>query len=94
VYAGRRLLPVTICGKCLNKPGLSLTNKEVIAIDQDELGIAAYRIKMADSLELWVKPLKNNELAVCFLNRASHPQKLNIKWNDLDISNAEGQVSI
>jgi alpha-galactosidase len=71
-----------------------LTNKEVIAIDQDELGIAAYRIKMADSLELWVKPLKNNELAVCFLNRASHPQKLNIKWNDLDISNAEAGIDI
>jgi alpha-galactosidase len=71
-----------------------LTNKEVIAIDQDELGIAAYRIKMADSLELWVKPLKNNELAICFLNRASHPQKLNIKWSDLDISNAEAGINI
>lgn len=71
-----------------------LTNKEVIAIDQDELGIAAYRIKMADNIELWVKPLNNNELALCFLNRASHPNKLNIKWNELDIGNTEAGISV
>lgn len=63
-----------------------LTNKEAIAIDQDELGIAAYKIPMADSLEVWVKPLKNNEVAVCFLNRANHAQKLNIKWADLNVA--------
>jgi alpha-galactosidase len=71
-----------------------LTNTEVIAIDQDELGVAAYRIKMTDSLELWVKPLKNNELVLCFLNRASHPNKLNIKWNELDIANVEAGIAI
>ncbi|MDB5128175.1 glycoside hydrolase family 27 protein [Mucilaginibacter sp.] len=80
--------------KMSDKTRSILTNKEAIAIDQDELGIAAYRIKIADSLELWVKPLKNYELAVCFLNRASHPQKLNIKWSDLDISNAEAGINI
>jgi alpha-galactosidase len=63
-----------------------LTNKEVIAIDQDELGIAAYKISMADSIELWVKPLKNNEAAVCFLNRGEKAQKLNVKWSDLKIA--------
>ena len=62
-----------------------LTNKEAIAIDQDDLGIAAYKIPMAYSLEVWIKPLKNNNVAVCFLNRASHPQKLNFKWADLTV---------
>jgi alpha-galactosidase len=63
-----------------------LTNKEVIAVDQDALGIAAYKIQMADSLEVWVKPLKDNEVAVCFLNRSNHSQKLDIKWADLNVA--------
>ncbi|GGH13698.1 glycoside hydrolase family 27 protein [Mucilaginibacter phyllosphaerae] len=71
-----------------------LTNKEVIDIDQDELGIAAYPVKLADSVQLWVKPLKNNQLALCFLNRSSSVQKINIKWSDLDITNAEAGSSI
>jgi len=68
-----------------------LTNKEVIAVDQDELGITAYRIPMADSVEVWIKPLKNDELAVCFLNKGGQLQKLNVKWAELDAAaKAEG----
>jgi len=57
-----------------------LTNKDVIAVDQDSLGVEAYRYYAFDSLEMWIKPLKNNELAVCFLNRASHSQIINYDW--------------
>lgn len=71
-----------------------LTNKEAIAIDQDPLGIAASRVYKADSLEVWIKPLANNELAVCFLNRAALPQKVIYNWPEhpvkdlnLDFSN-------
>jgi alpha-galactosidase len=46
-----------------------LTNKAVIAIDQDELGIQGYRYSVKDSLETWLKPLKGGDWAVCFLNR-------------------------
>lgn len=62
-----------------------LTNKEVIAVDQDELGIAAYKLPMADSVAIYIKPLKNNNVAVCFLNRGSKPQKIAVKWSDLHI---------
>lgn len=57
-----------------------LTNKEVIAIDQDSLGIEGYNYLKKDSLEIWVKPLKNNEVAICFLNRASKDQLIDFNW--------------
>jgi len=58
-----------------------LTNKDVIAVDQDSLGVEAYRYYSFDSLEMWVKPLKHNEVAICFLNRASHPQTIDYDWS-------------
>jgi alpha-galactosidase len=57
-----------------------LTNKELIAVNQDARGIQAYKYSAKDSLEVWIKPLKNNELAVCFLNRSSNAKKINFSW--------------
>jgi alpha-galactosidase len=58
-----------------------LTNKEVIAIDQDSLGIEGYRYAVKDSVETWIKPLKDG-LAVCFLNRSLKPQTIEFKWTE------------
>jgi alpha-galactosidase len=60
-----------------------LTNKEMIAVDQDSLGIAAFKMDLPDSLEIWVKPLKNGDLALCFFNRTGSEKKINLNWNDL-----------
>ncbi|MBS7566657.1 glycoside hydrolase family 27 protein [Mucilaginibacter sp. Bleaf8] len=57
-----------------------LTNKELVAIDQDKLGIAAYRSSAVNGLETWIKPLSNGKWAVCFLNRSDKPQALNHVW--------------
>jgi alpha-galactosidase len=65
-----------------------LTNKEMIAIDQDARGIAAFKMVMPDSLEMWVKPLINNELAICFLNRTGSSKKIDMDWKDYNISDA------
>ncbi len=46
-----------------------LTNKDVIAIDQDKLGIQCKRIKTNVFQDILVKPLENNEVAVCFFNK-------------------------
>ena len=59
-----------------------LTNKDVIAIDQDALGVQALRDTMIDSVEVWVKPLVNDEWAVCFLNLKSKPQIFTFNWQD------------
>jgi alpha-galactosidase len=57
-----------------------LTNKEIIAIDQDALGIEGFRYYSFDGLEIFVKPLSNDDLAVCFLNRSDHTQNINYEW--------------
>jgi alpha-galactosidase len=58
-----------------------LTNKEVIAIDQDSLGKQGFRQSKTDSLEIWCKPLKNGDWAFCFFNRGSKPAEVNYDWN-------------
>ena len=58
-----------------------LTNKEVIAIDQDSLGVQGFKHIDDENFEVWVKPLAKGDLAVCFLNRAVEPLDLNFDWN-------------
>ncbi|MEJ5351853.1 MAG: glycoside hydrolase family 27 protein [Melioribacteraceae bacterium] len=59
-----------------------LTNKEVIAVNQDSLGIQGFKYFEKDGLEIWFKPLKNNNWAVCFLNRSTKPIEINFQWNN------------
>jgi alpha-galactosidase len=62
--------------------GEILTNREVIAVDQDSLGIQGFRYNSNDEdLEVWVKPLSHGDWAVCFLNRTEKEQKLQYDWS-------------
>ena len=70
-----------------------LTNKEVIALDQDPLGIEAFRYYAFDGIEMWVKPLLGNDLAVCFLNRSTRPQEINYNWKDHIINDEVSKTS-
>lgn len=53
-----------------------LTNKDMIAIDQDSLGIQCKRYKSNGAEDILVKPLENGELAVCFYNKAGTPARM------------------
>jgi alpha-galactosidase len=57
-----------------------LTTTEVIAIDQDSLGIQGYRVASEDSLEMWVKPLRGTDWAVCLINRSVAPRTTTLEW--------------
>jgi len=57
-----------------------LTNKEVIAVDQDKLGIQGFKHSSDDSLEIWYKPLVDDSWAVCFLNRSKSKKTISYKW--------------
>ncbi len=59
-----------------------LTNKEVIAIDQDSLGIQAFRYTTLDSVEVWVKPLIHDEWAICFLNLKRSAVSFKFPWQE------------
>ena len=63
-----------------------LTNKEVIAIDQDKAGYEGYKYKTMDSVEVYVKPLSDNNWAICFLNRSNEPKTFTFNWKNEVIS--------
>jgi alpha-galactosidase len=65
-----------------------LTNKEVIAVDQDKLGVQGFRYAVKDSVEIWFKPLSKNNWAVCFLNRTPHPKKVEFNWKNEKVNDA------
>lgn len=58
----------------------TLTNKEVIAVNQDKLGIQALRFTNEDMFEIWVKPLDNDEWAMVFVNMSDEPRELDFDW--------------
>lgn len=58
-------------------------NKEVIAIDQDSLGIQAMKYKNEEGVDFWFKPLCNGAWALCLLNRSNAPVSIDIDWNDI-----------
>jgi alpha-galactosidase len=66
-----------------------LTNNDMISINQDSLGIQAFKYKDLDSTEVWVKPLKNKEWAVCFLNRRNVPVSFEYNWAENIISDPD-----
>ncbi len=57
-----------------------LTNKEVVAINQDPLGIQGFRCYKEGDLEIWAKPLQDDALALCFLNLDDDVQKVEFDW--------------
>lgn len=59
-----------------------LTNKEVIAINQDALGRQAIKFMDMGDRQIWAKPLSDKEIAVCFMNRGRLPWKLDYNWLD------------
>jgi len=46
-----------------------LTNPEVIAVDQDRLGVQGHRVWQEGPLEVWTKPLADGSTAVGLFNR-------------------------
>ncbi len=62
-----------------------LSDKDAISVDQDALGIQAFKYSDKDSLQIWAKPLQNEGWAICFLNRSLHPQKISFDWQKENI---------
>ena len=62
-----------------------LLNTEVIAIDQDPLGLPAKKISDKDKLTVAVRPLKNKTWAVGLFNRGDAAAKISVVWSDLGL---------
>lgn len=66
-----------------------ILNRQVIAIDQDKLGVQGLRLKSENGIEYWFKPLVNGEWAFCLLNRSLEPQAVTIDWQQLCFTDEE-----
>jgi len=68
-----------------------LTNREVVAVDQDPAGIQGYRVSQEGPLEVWMKPLADGSKAVGLFNRGDYtPAAMTLYFKDIKVGdNAE-----
>jgi alpha-galactosidase len=63
-----------------------LTDKDIIALNQDKLGVEAFKYSAKDGVEVWFKPLSDGSWAMCVLNRNSAPQNFSFDWKNEKVS--------
>lgn len=66
-----------------------LTNRRVIAVNQDKLGVQALKYKDDGDFEIWFKPLENGDWAVAFLNRGKAARNFNFDWKSSTFTDEE-----
>ncbi|MGB0125491.1 MAG: glycoside hydrolase family 27 protein [Silvibacterium sp.] len=64
-----------------------LTNKEVIAVDQDRLGRQGDRVWAEGESEIWAKPLIGGAKAVGLFNRADTARPISLKLSSIGFAN-------
>ncbi|KAL3510160.1 hypothetical protein ACH5RR_029561 [Cinchona calisaya] len=62
-----------------------LGNKEVIAVNQDKLGVQAKKVRMLGDLEVWAGPLTDYRVAVLLLNRSLRRDTITAHWDDIGL---------
>ncbi len=62
-----------------------LTNKEVIALDQDPKGVEAHRVSQEGPLQVWAKPLADGSYGVGLFNAGESTMPVTVKFSDLGL---------
>jgi alpha-galactosidase len=62
-----------------------LTNREVIAVDQDAKGIQGRRIAQEGPLEVWAKSLADGSVAVGLFNRGESANSITVSFKDIGV---------
>ncbi len=60
-----------------------LTNKEVIAVNQDALGRQGRRVRKDGDLEVWAKQMQDGSRSVVLLNRDVSEKEIAVSWEDI-----------
>ena len=60
-----------------------LTNKEVIAVNQDPLGMQGRRVRKNGDSDVWAKQLKDGSRAVVLFNRGGSETEISVSWEEL-----------
>ena len=70
-----------------------LTNSEVIAVNQDKMGVQGTKKKTDGTSEVWGGPLEGGAYAVVLLNRGLTASTVRANWSDLGVdSNKEFNI--
>jgi len=72
-------------------PGINaiLTNREVIAVDQDQDGKQGKQVWKSGDQEIWIRKLSGGASAVALFNRGAEAAKINVRWADLGMTKPE-----
>ncbi|KAF8021788.1 hypothetical protein BT93_G2043 [Corymbia citriodora subsp. variegata] len=65
-----------------------LSNREVIAVNQDGLGVQGKKMKKDGDLEVWAGPLTGYRVAVVLWNRGASPANITVSWTDIGLNSA------
>ena len=63
-----------------------ITNREMIAVDQDPLGVQGLRLKKDGDLQYWFKPLSDGDWAFCILNTGDAAVTVPVDWTALEVN--------
>ena len=64
----------------------TITNREIIAVDQDPLGIQGLRLKKEGDLQYWFKPLVDGDWAFCLLNSGEDAVTVPVDWTSIEVN--------
>ncbi|MCO5571896.1 hypothetical protein L7F22_025644 [Adiantum nelumboides] len=63
-----------------------LSNAEVIAVNQDSLGVQGKKVKQSGDLEVWAGPLSKKRVVVILWNRGTSSSLITAEWSDIGLS--------
>jgi alpha-galactosidase len=67
-----------------------LSNRDVIAIDQDRLGRQGLPARKLGEVEIWTRPLADGALAVGVFNRSASAKTVTVDWAELGLKAPKG----
>jgi alpha-galactosidase len=65
-----------------------LSNPEVIAVDQDPLGVQGHRVTQEGPLEVWMKPLADGSKAVALFNRSVSGLPISVRFTAIGVGHS------
>ncbi|ONK56614.1 uncharacterized protein A4U43_C10F10750 [Asparagus officinalis] len=66
-----------------------LSNSEVIAVNQDKLGVQGKKIKWDGGLEVWAGPLSGGRVAVVLWNRRGSETSITANFEDIGLKSSD-----
>ncbi|KAG2633971.1 hypothetical protein PVAP13_2NG254700 [Panicum virgatum] len=63
-----------------------LSNENVIAVNQDELGVQGHKVQQDGDQEVWAGPLSGGKIAIVLWNRGSTKASITASWSSIGLN--------